>query len=110
MNDSQQTRSFRDSPAEVEADRAIPRALTELASALGDLETAARAVAGRIQYAIPGGSPFDRLEKEMASKVGNSPSAPQPVRSHICDELHTRIYQLRQVTARLNEMAQGVEL
>jgi hypothetical protein len=32
------------------------------------------------------------------------------VRSHLCDELQTRIYQLNSLTASINEMVKGVEI
>src|SRR5688500_14906951 len=81
-----------------DGERAIPRAMTSLAESVGNLETAARQLSHRLVPINPAGSPFERdecVQKEAA--VG----APQPVRSHVCDQLHARISQLDAITARL---------
>lgn len=97
--------------AQTEADRAIPQAMTQLAETVGALETAARALAGRISRLIPGGSPFERSEKLASMQQTAQPGgAPVAVRSHHCDELHTRIYELCEITARIKEMVKGVEV
>jgi hypothetical protein len=81
--------------------------MTQLASQVGDMETALRALAGRISPLLPAGSPFERAEKLAGNSVQ---AAPKPVRSHLCDELQTRIYQLNSLTASINEMVKGVEI
>jgi hypothetical protein len=89
-------------------ERAISRSMTVLASSLGDLETAARALLERVSPMIPGGSPFNH---EQATKLaGGVTSAPQPVRSDFCAALDSRIYQIREITERLNEAARTVEV
>jgi hypothetical protein len=93
-----------------EAARPIPSSMTELASAIGDLETAARALAGRISPLLPAGSPFSRVDKQLASEGQGAAPVPRPVRSHFCDELQSRIYQLRSITSSINEMVKGSEL
>lgn len=66
--------------------RPIASTMIALASAIGDLETAARALAGRISPLLPAGSPFSRAEKE-AALTGHGTQAPRPVRSQLNDEL-----------------------
>jgi hypothetical protein len=90
-----------------EAERAIPAAMTELASAVGDLETAMRALGGRISPLLPSGNPYERAEKVGEN---NALPAPRPVRSHLCDQLHTRIHELRGVTVNLQQMLKGIEI
>lgn len=87
--------------------RAVTRTMTDLASGIGDLETALRALAGRISPLLPAGSPFERAQK--VNEV-NATVVPVPVRSAHCDELHNRVYQLRSITAAVNEMVKSVEI
>lgn len=90
------------------AERAISRSMTELAASIGDLETAARALVSRINPMIPGGSPFDRQEKLAGAQAGTS--TPAPVRSDFCNDIEARTYQIRQITARLGEASERIEL
>ena len=92
-----------------ETSRAFPNAMTELASQLGDLETALRALAGRISPLLPAGSPFERAEK-LAGQNISAPAVPQPVRSQLADELYSRIHALRSLTGSVNEMVKSVEI
>lgn len=93
----------------IEAERGIPVAMTQLASALGDLETAARALAGRISPLLPAGSPFERTEKYL-QETNQATNVPQPARSGLCSDLHARIYGLQAITANLQQMVKGIEI
>lgn len=88
-------------------DRAIARAMTQLASSISEVETAARDILSRVGPLIPGGSPFERDRAVMPPTAGN---VPQPVRSSFCEAIDSRIYQLTQIAERLNEAARSVEL
>lgn len=94
----------------IDAQRPVASSMTELASAIGDLETAARALAGRVSPMLPAGSPFERNEKEAAATLGQGTSVPRPVRSHFTDELQSRIWSLNAITASINEMVKSIEL
>lgn len=91
----------------IDEDRAIPRAMAGLASAIGDLESATRALAGRVSRLIPGGSPFDSVGKE---RQGRTTTVATAIRSHHCDELENRACELSEITARINEMVQNIEV
>lgn len=96
---------------EVEADRAISASMTELASTCGDVETEVRRLARRIAGAIPGGSPFDMLDKQQSVTTGiPSGQVPTPCRSHLTEEIQTRIYQLRELAKTLNGIVERIEL
>jgi hypothetical protein len=106
MNMKEYTRGNISGSIATESERPIAQTMTQLASQVGDLETALRALAGRISPLLPAGSPFDRPQRETAT----ANAVPQPVRSHLCDELHSRVYQLRELTGSINEMVKSVEL
>jgi hypothetical protein len=89
-------------------ERAIPRAMTDLACSIGELETVARSLLDQISRLIPGGSPFNRPDPTVAA--GGNASQIQPTHSHHHDEIQSRVYQLREITARLSEAARGVEV
>ena len=94
---------MRNTPADAVEERAVPQVMTEIACALGDLETAVRALGGRISPLLPAGDPFGHPNKETAS-------TPKPVRSHFCDELHNRLYVIQGITERVNEMVRSLEM
>lgn len=93
--------------SQIEESRPVTSTMTEIASAVGDLETAIRALAGRISPLLPAGNPYNRVD---GSKGEAGTSVPRPVRSHFNDQLQTRLYELRGITASVNEMVKGIEL
>lgn len=108
---SHNDQSQRDQPSQAtEAQRPVASTMTDLSSAIGDLETAARALAGRISPLLPSGSPFSRNEKEAAMQNMNAQNVPRPVRSPFNNELSDRVYALRSITSSINEMVKGIEL
>lgn len=103
---NEQMNRLSQTPAEV---RPAVSSMTELASCIGDLETALRALAARVSPLLPSGSPFERPTKD-AVQGAQTNAAPRPVRSHFTDELQSRIYALRSITSSVNEMIQGIEI
>ncbi len=97
--------TLKDLPQVSESPRAFSSAMAELATAIGDLETAARALAGRISPLLPAGDPYNRIGKD-----GAQTSPPKPVRSPLCDEVHSRTWSIRAITERLEEMVKSVEI
>jgi hypothetical protein len=95
-------------PAPAEPDRAVAQAMAELASAIGDLETAARALGGRTSALIPGGSSVFSIG--AAVKDTGQVSVPKPLRSPHCCELQDRTFQLREITDRINDMVKQIEI
>lgn len=96
-----------------EAERPIARGMSELAAAQGDLDTAARGLVARIARLIPGGSPFDSVDRmKTMQNTAPNPTAGTPVAvaSDFCGEINARIWGLREITARLNEAAKSIEL
>jgi hypothetical protein len=90
-----------------EEQRPVAASMNELASSIGNLETALRSLAGRVSPLLPAGSPFERGDK-MAPPTGTS--TPRPVRSNFTDELQSRIYALNSLTGSVNEMVKSIEL
>lgn len=105
---AQQARTLAGANA-AEEDRAVLSSMTELADACGVLETEARRLARRIALAIPGGSPFDALDKQ-AGQINSTGIAPAPCRSHLTEQLQSRIFQLRALANAIGGMAERVEL
>lgn len=95
----------------IEADRAVAQATSELASICGDLESEVRRLANRISVALPGGSPFDVIDKQQ--QQAGQPTAgavPRPVQSVLTVELQMRVYQLQQLAQTVKNMAERIEL
>ena len=96
----------RNSPETTE-ERAIAKSMTELASCIGDLDTAVRALAGRISPMLPGGSPFNVAVKDVPAEM------PPPVRAvqlRHNDELQSCIYSLREITGTLGGIVSSIEI
>ena len=96
-------------PQTTEAERAIAVAMSDLASRIGDLRTISRELANRISPLLPGGSPFDRIEK-AASAMAPNVTSPKAVRSAHCEQLDSRIYELRELTETLQGIVGNIEI
>lgn len=94
---------------EKEEQRAITASMSELAATCGDLESELRRLARRISDAIPGGSPFEMIDKGNPSGPGTRTEV-APCRSHMTDELQARIYQLRQLATTVGSIVERIEL
>lgn len=90
----------------VEPSRAVSQTMVELASAVGDLETALRALAGRIGPLIPGGAVVEDAGRTIQTAV----NTPKAVRSPHCEELQTRVYQLGAITGSIQRMVENIEI
>lgn len=94
-----------------EEQRAISASMSELASMCGNLETEVRRLASRIRLALPGGSPFDAIDKQAGMPATTSVGREvAPCRSHLTEELQSRIYQLRELGNTVGGMAERIEL
>lgn len=89
--------------AAVEADRAIPTTMRDLTEAIGELESAVRAMCGRISPLLPAGDPF-------ANKTGEGTNTPRPVRSEFCESLAGRLAEVRGITAYVNQVVRSIEI
>lgn len=92
-----------------ESERAISLAMTSLASQIGDLRTVARDLARRIAPLTPAGSPFDRADKAAAA-IAMGSNTPKAVRSTHCEQLDTRVYELRELTEALQSIVRSIEI
>ncbi len=92
---------------EVTEERAIAQRMSSLASQIGDLRTVARNLANRVSPMIPGGSPF---EMDRIAKAAPGANVPTPVRSPHCEQLDSRIYELRELTENLESIVRSIEI
>ena len=106
MNDQSNASNRYGNAPQTESPRPVQNDMAELASTIGDLESAVRALCGRISSLVPSGDPYSRVEKAGQGVQ----SVPRPVRSHFGDELQNRIHELRGITASINEVVKGIEL
>ena len=92
-----------------ESPRAIESSMTELASICGDLESEVRSLSRRIARAIPGGSPFDVIDKQPPVP-GVTSTQIAPAHSHLTDQLQARIAQLGHLARTISGMVERIEL